>query len=1479
MRAGMRQMHSTGYLPSVRQLICMSLMGLLATFPASGQEEPDTGNTNLNSATLPEPVQILLKAQGNLEAARCLQATLSQEERQRLTAHDTRSDQYLERIYPACRAILSATLEDRVCASLHDAFRDDLAERIHKGGDGGDIVLVPEYPDDIAYPEGVERLEYGKCALIDADPLVWMTPGYWGRKPQPPVFAGWTFESNMVRLAKGCAALIRSDFKLDDAEVTGEVRVDDGESIFMILRSDVIVKFHSGKVEGSGGNLNVKFGYDNLRTSSVFGKVSEIAEGQWYPFRIVLKDQHLEIHFDGREIINTVIARDTRIRGSKMAHGGHFGFGSNRGEGAFRSVYVKALSVIGRHRVPRLKPPSIYSADGPPVQMLEGKVDDFISLVHTKTEPYKSSRHPIQDDVLSLKGAPYVQFSSKDVVADHFKATGRIRFLEEGAVWFRVSSMLLFGLRSSTDQPPFAVKHTTGNFHYVDEENAGDEIELNRWYTWELEYREPVGTFRLDDKNVIVAMMPADRDKEKSGPNQFGISSYNTSAEICEITFQKLAKSGTGGASRAREVAQLFEEGFKGIEQAVAKLGSSGEQGAGSALEIIEGRRPPVTASTAEFRELAESYRKARDWPMFMNILESNYLRFDKDTQADLSDVVQTAKAEAKKTWKAAGKEYEAALKSVKTGELGIDNILRTGDKAGLMLSAKDGRHTWIFIPKTKELLKFNVSEGTTAKRIPLKLEPVKSLARRDYFLFTTAEDRKSIHKVTADSGEISESAEVAKGRILDMVPHPKKAQTFVCVDENTKGHLVDFSLYRIYVLDESSMQFSETDAIGMFLCPDPLGRYLYSGFHAKWSRGVAVETAFLRVRPQKGHIDHLVRYRLTPSGPLYDGQRAAPGIGGSQLLADPRGKTVCYLSEWGFVDIGSEERREFGIAAFRATDISKPSGIYDAGSRPELLEFNPIHPEAYVYTGGQVRRYNTESFQLQGAIPLPPAATGSTATQLLAGPGGSGLLIAYAGKPGGVYVQRFGYEQITPALTQQDDPSTIIEKAKQMIAAGDSGDGRRLLCRIAETFAFTEDGEQAAEFLLKSDNSPYVTPVPLHELPEAEIEDMKKKPSAEDLTVPEKGQAESQDHLDPVYGDNDEFGDLVDELLSLKPLADEFPNSWLWRCHESEKKFPGSMLLKIEAASILEQSNSEKIASTLAGEMLEDTEKTAWYRFRAYSLLARIYGKLDDSRRQITALSLAAALYPRDSVINARLAEACDAVGCPKRATHHKLVSWHLFPSQPDMVRALTEAGILPWEEPKKMDTADLFRVTSSAVVLISHEGGNGTGFVVSRNGLLLTNHHVVEGAGELTVKFKHPDGGEEQEVLARVVAFDALRDVALLYVDPEKLSMDPLVLGNSTEVKTGDKVVAIGNPGFGSQVLMHTATEGIISGEDRAFGNMRFFQISAAVNPGNSGGPLLNESGEVIGMVTLKAHLENVGFALPSSELMAFIKEQETR
>ncbi|MEA2256894.1 MAG: hypothetical protein QOG35_2939, partial [Solirubrobacteraceae bacterium] len=136
------------------------------------------------------------------------------------------------------------------------------------------------------------------------------------------------------------------------------------------------------------------------------------------------------------------------------------------------------------------------------------------------------------------------------------------------------------------------------------------------------------------------------------------------------------------------------------------------------------------------------------------------------------------------------------------------------------------------------------------------------------------------------------------------------------------------------------------------------------------------------------------------------------------------------------------------------------------------------------------------------------------------------------------------------------------------------------------------------------------------------------------------------------------------------------------------------------------------------------------------------------------------------------------------------------------------------------------------------------GSGFVIARDGTILTNAHVVNGASKVTVQF-----ADKQSAVARVLGKDESTDLALLKVDPKGLSLTPLVLGSSRDVQVGDPAIAIGNP-FG---LERTLTTGVISAVKRTIQAPNNFQIDdvlqtdAPINPGNSGGPLIDAAGRV--------------------------------
>jgi serine protease Do len=157
-----------------------------------------------------------------------------------------------------------------------------------------------------------------------------------------------------------------------------------------------------------------------------------------------------------------------------------------------------------------------------------------------------------------------------------------------------------------------------------------------------------------------------------------------------------------------------------------------------------------------------------------------------------------------------------------------------------------------------------------------------------------------------------------------------------------------------------------------------------------------------------------------------------------------------------------------------------------------------------------------------------------------------------------------------------------------------------------------------------------------------------------------------------------------------------------------------------------------------------------------------------------------------------------------------------------------------------------------------------SGTGFVVDKNGYIITNHHVIAKVDHIKVKLP----GDDTEYRARVVGIDPETDLAVLKIDP-KGPLTPVTVGNSDAVQVGDWAVAIGSP-FG---LEASVTAGIVSALGRDIGGQlqlqRFIQTDAAINPGNSGGPLLNIRGEVIGVNTMIATqsggYQGIGFALP--------------
>lgn len=195
-------------------------------------------------------------------------------------------------------------------------------------------------------------------------------------------------------------------------------------------------------------------------------------------------------------------------------------------------------------------------------------------------------------------------------------------------------------------------------------------------------------------------------------------------------------------------------------------------------------------------------------------------------------------------------------------------------------------------------------------------------------------------------------------------------------------------------------------------------------------------------------------------------------------------------------------------------------------------------------------------------------------------------------------------------------------------------------------------------------------------------------------------------------------------------------------------------------------------------------------------------------------------------------------------------------------------------------LSVPEIVKKASPSVVGIScvMNGGtaSGTGFVISEDGYIVTNHHVIENAQAISVSFSMAVDGEDFE--AKLIGGDEQTDIAVLKI--EKNGLTPVELGKSSELIVGELAITIGNP-LGSE-LSGTVTAGIISAlgreltiEDR---EMTLIQTDASINSGNSGGPLINSYGQVIGITSAKVSTiygEGLGFAIPIDEALPIIKD----
>ena len=209
------------------------------------------------------------------------------------------------------------------------------------------------------------------------------------------------------------------------------------------------------------------------------------------------------------------------------------------------------------------------------------------------------------------------------------------------------------------------------------------------------------------------------------------------------------------------------------------------------------------------------------------------------------------------------------------------------------------------------------------------------------------------------------------------------------------------------------------------------------------------------------------------------------------------------------------------------------------------------------------------------------------------------------------------------------------------------------------------------------------------------------------------------------------------------------------------------------------------------------------------------------------------------------------------------------------------SETSVSTFTQDQGLSLQEIYAKNIDSVVSITchfrNGSSSGTGVIFSSEGYIVTNHHVIDGARDMTVLLT-----DERTLEATLVGADAVSDLAVLHVEADDLTAAEF--GDSTQLRVGDSVAAIGDP-LGSE-LRGTLTNGIVSAINRDVNvggrTMTLIQTNAAINSGNSGGPLINCYGQVIGINTLKisdsasaAGVEGLGFAIPSATVKEIVDQ----
>jgi len=682
---------------------------------------------------------------------------------------------------------------------------------------------------------------------------------------------------------------------------------------------------------------------------------------------------------------------------------------------------------------------------------------------------------------------------------------------------------------------------------------------------------------------------------------------------------------------------------------------------------------------------------------------------------------------------------------------------------------------------------------------------------------------------------------EVATGKVLRTWELPEGLPASITVLPG--AGIAAYPLSRmLHTLDLDTGKQTKSAFFSTGVADDPTGRFVYSFVRPEYKSStghilIRGRPIFFNTGRTSSSQTTVYRFAVAKKKVLPASFRTNAASNGRILHVSPSANWITLIGGGGWQPKNAAKGSGYGVAVFDTNDFSKLQGFFPVGAYPLAAAVNPVTRQVVVVRGADARVYHLSDSKkyttLKGPFGSGSVWSGDGQSLFVLGAEGLRVFRQELAAAELKFAKKWASD-LAPPSQPSDRPAVGLraeampELAKFAVLAKAADVKRKLKLALAK--------DRVTRPLRWTSHSPYIEDPKLAAYLRKANADLNPSTAGVHIYRLKKLAKEHPDHV------------VIDFLLGMAYFATNRSKEALKLQVKVIRRDQGRTNLSVDALRCIGKISTK----------FKEPARAAY----CYATILSIdrYNKtlLDEAEVAFRAAGLA------DSA--AGLIKRGRSGGQSKTATVRRQST-----ALPDL--PIRKRG-------RRMRSEQLFRKVAPSVVMIRTASGTGSGVCIGKPEFILTNHHVIESSrGRISVfPYAWKDGKlvRLQPVKAEIVLQSRKDDIAVLRLSSAPKSLKPLTVANRA-APVGSKIFALGSPGLGAQVLEQTFTEGIISATQRTIDRSTYLQHSAAINPGNSGGPLVDEFGQIVGIVTLKARLENVGFAIPVSRVRAVVKKKK--